>query len=258
MKKRRSSSDPRHAFISLPLPADCPPEAVVKGDSETDANGFSQQDLKLGQLIRSAYIRCRSIFESRARAVRFEYKPAAVYDKGAPGSVETACRLPIWPKIANWCLANNIEPVSYITWRFVQVEFSRPPEPPQLISTDKLTLFRQNRRKSKSVVRTSLKREYEYFSNAVDYEIYVLGRPKTEAWLQVLTDGTVSISPLFRHATAMSVGGAEFTVVAKQYLASAVAQFMQYPHAYRRYWTILSTKFVKSVKRNYVRLVCNG
>lgn len=253
MKKRRNLP-----VMSLPLPPDCPPESVMKVEN-VDVHGFTEIELKLGQLIRATYIRCRSLAESQTRAVTFVWRPAAVYDKGTSGSVETRKRLPIWPCVARWCLTNKIEAASYTTWRFVKAGLSRPPEPTQLISADSLQEFHKYRKRSRQAIKLSLRRQVQAFGDSVDYEIYTIGRTKYQAWAQVLSDNTEDLSPLFRYSLASSIGGTLFTQLASVHFSAAVTQYMSYPAAYKKHWSkLLDKKFTAKARANYFKILCGG
>lgn len=217
--------------------------------------GYSPAEVKLSRVVRAVYVRARSMLESRLRAVTFEYRPPRSYDLGS-GSVERKPQPPVWLKLSRWLLEQRLEPFNYISF-CVSASLARPPEPADLLRPATLERFQAYRRMQKDSIRQALKHEHVAFRDAVA-DARRDGASTYDTWGDVLTDETVSLSPLFRYCLAYSIGGVGFTRIASYYHTAALTQFAQYPAAYARYWhKLLPDGFAKTARREYLRRVCN-
>ncbi len=236
------------------------PQRRKSGASPEDDNdfGFTAAEVRLSRVVRAVYVRCRSLAESMRRAVKFDYRPPRSYDQGSGGG-ERKVQAPVWLRLARWLVGHKLEPLRYVHYHLLQPDLERMPEPADLMSATARERFLAQRRQRLGDVRRALPAERTAFFEAVSLAELMTGKQGTEIWGDVLTDDTVSLSPLFRYCLAKSVGGVSFERIAAYYRSSALAQFSQYPAAYARYWeAVLPAGFARSARRDYLRAICNG
>jgi hypothetical protein len=215
---------------------------------------------KMASAVKTVYIVERSRWETVSTGIASTYIPPSSYDGTPPitlcGEVVLQKAQPsVWVKLVRWCEEQSVHPESYVALIFSS--FSpmrrRPPEPHQLMSEVYLRVWDENLPKLSERVRVALVVQKAAAENR--FARIRVSDPKTkpeDAWVEVLVDGTLAISALFRYCLAKMIGGKRFEKIAASYEDEAVLEFQRFRKWYKLHWGALLPKgFSRFAREQY-------
>jgi hypothetical protein len=232
--------------------------------SVTRADEIDGEDKRhsLADVIRQCYDRERSRHESFVTGKHIIYKSPSVYSGrsplhlgGADGPVVKKGRPDIWSELGEWFEQRQIDPIHYIQIQFESMDLGRIPEPAQLMSVRCLDRWD----KAKEHVRSSLMSLLLSEKAIARREITLAlnnGRTEADAYVMVLRNLMLSLSPLFRYCLAASCRTPRIDEVAADMFPDAVCSYMRWPAEYQETWgDFLPAGFPERAREAYHMIV---
>lgn len=184
---------------------------------------------------RAAYINERTLHTARTNPNPAAYHPGPRWDGGV--DKRGAEHKPIWPKLAKFMIKNGLTPETCVRMRFAfRGETSGKAVLPNQIALEKyVDRYRgdsHNNGRTQQELQ-SLASETSCFQTHTQLTIEDEGKTAEDAWRSVLSDETLSLSPLFRHCVAANES---LDNIAKYYHAQAVTQYLCAPTEYNEVW----------------------
>jgi hypothetical protein len=141
---------------------------------------------------------------------------------------------PVWPKIAQFCLDHQVDPVEFIAAQFDNPDPGRElPTPNRLYRDAALGRYRQRVRAGANDLALALYLQRQHFESAVALVVEIDDLPEPGAIAEVLRDSKAQLSGLFRHGMAALVG---LTAIAGQFHDAALLQYVFRRDAYDHAW----------------------
>lgn len=237
----------RPGWERRPDPAKNPRRVVSQGS-------LSPALVVLSKRIRRLYAEDRSIYETLRSGVEFVYIVPRRYDGEIAIEPEQKGTPSIWLCLAEWMLANEVDPDRYIHEAMEYCDQKGAPEPYQLMTEWRLEEYRQ----SDDLVDLAgaLTFQVELCSTKISNAVTLAGMSKNLACAFTLTDDSLELSALFRYCIACSMSGEKFKLIATQYEQDAVVQYWHRRDRYRKYWSrILPAGYDRQAQILYRRLV---
>lgn len=243
MKKRKS------AHTGFPTDKKVVPRQEVKAPDV---------DTALLQYVRACYTIERSRWESLKEGKQVNYTPPQRYDGMRAVTVENELELEparssVWQKVIDWCGSREIDPAEYIRICFTHLPMiNTAPEPQQLLGAKYESRWHETWEHMEEQLALDLKLQKQIARTNIIVQQTVSGETPEDAQLLVITDGDLSLSPLFRYCLATSINTKKMREVATIFQAEAVLQFECYRRLYKRLWKeILPEGFSKMSRRLY-------
>lgn len=199
-----------------------------------------------------AYARERSRFETMKAGERREYSPPKSYNgrealavDGDEDAVVSAGRASVWARLARVMVTARVDPVLFMAAQFEALHMNaRAPEPPQFVkkvgNSDEMTAASASRykraRKDKSREILQALPIQRAIARARIAARQVAGESKGDSYAAAIVGTDLELSPLFRYALAISIGGSRFEDLAARYVAQASVQYERYRPYYRKHW----------------------
>ena len=140
--------------------------------------------------------------------------------------------VPIWKKLSAHCHRADVDPIRYIRWSLEPSQVGLPaewPEPNRLLEKRRLDAFKEDVQK----VRARIKQQYTMEARLAKASIIghqrSLGVERKVAWLKMVTDRRLLLSPLFRYTACLHCGGSAFEAPIEDLIGSAAVQFSIHP-----------------------------
>lgn len=144
---------------------------------------------------------------------------------------------PVWPKIADFCVKNNLIPDLLVKALFHN-KYDHPPRPTMATGADALKQY-QNYISSGTQTELRIKFRTRFEAQKVrasskarslqDYQRL----DKDTAWQFVLLDRAEPLEPLFRYCVAFD---AKYDKIVEKYLNAALLQYLQHRELYDEIW----------------------
>lgn len=144
---------------------------------------------------------------------------------------------PVWPKIAEFCLAYDLEPETLLHALFYR-RVDYPPMPNQAHGADALDKYRNYTAPGTNLeIKTELIHAFEsqkqralsdVFTKKTYYKL-----DESTAWRVTIASDDKSLTPLFRFCVAKNQGWED---VAEQYVAQATKQYKRFADLYDEVW----------------------
>jgi hypothetical protein len=211
-----------------------------------DATMGCASESKMGLFVRAVYERERSRYETLREGRLVRYKAPLYYnrraalrasgDDGSGDPIEPA-RDSTWEAMATFFLQARIDPELYIRIQFepASLRLHDPPEPRQLLTPARQTLYTQAKAALAGNIALSLGTQQEIATSEAAY-VCSSGRSTADAVAHVIADENLELSPLFRYCLARSMTGERFQTLAGIYKVRAVLQYVCYADAYQATW----------------------
>jgi len=187
--------------------------------------------------IRHTYVTSRRFFEARVSGVPSNYghkhlpKWDGTEDASAKRDRYGRNYSPVWPKLAVFAAKHNVDPMALIKNRFRHTRGPRPPEPPDCMCEDALSLCKDDI-VSSDELNDSLTYFQDIFKKEVDERVRYIdkyGWTPEKVISSIIEDLTLQFSDLYRFYLA-SVNG--FADVASKYRSNAVLEYARFSHGY--------------------------
>lgn len=245
----------RPGWENRPNPArkPCKIEAAV-------AAGPSAEVIALSQRLRHLYVENRSVIESLRAGTECVYRVPGRYDGLPPCGVEEAGTPSVWLTMANWVIANEVDPELFICDALEDRGRNHIPEPPQLMTEAMLKNYRTV--EERLDLAGALNFQVEECRKQIMIAQTLRGLKKRMAYAWVLTNEDFELSSLFRYCLAKSLiesDGIGFARIATQYEKSAVVQYQRHRQLYAKHWSsFLPDGFAALAARVYQKLLSGG
>lgn len=208
------------------------------------------------RLLKHAYVELRRTY-SAGRGRDRPYTPDPAWDGRRTANPRKPDRPNMWEQVAAKLLAQGIDPAGYIEALHDAIvsRFPQPPQLPELLSPKLMAMYQAYRRHLPARVSQRLRSDVGTARSQVVRHNAAGGYSMEDATWFTLTNGLLSISPLFRYCLAMGESNPRFHRLAVQrFEQAAVLQYMRSPDEYDRIWAdILPPDFRRRARRNYLR-----
>lgn len=228
-------------------------------DMEAEVDKSSPEWLsKEARAVRTAYIAARTRYEQACKGMIGIYVPSLgmdgrsakyrgdkIIEKAVPSD---------WQRIADLCIAEKINPRSYISTIFASLDPAKKtvPNPNYFCGEKALDTWRQSRRGQERAIELSLRSETEAAANKMGFYLS-MGFTKRRAYRTTLLDDSLGLSPLFRYCVAVSL---KYDDIADHFYTAAMTQFAEFDKYYRKFWAeMLPAGFAKRAMADFEKLI---
>ncbi len=229
---------------------------------EYDRRDEPAQETAVGLLVRRAYERERCAYDSLLQNKYVPYKAPKYYQgaatirmNGPDGPVVQKARSSVWTTLAAYFLTHRIDPDLFMRAQFspAALKLDRPPEPNELLSSNRLALYHDTVQSMERTIAVSLTSQRSKATVEIAFA-EAAGKTPLDAYMWVLTNDGIELSPLFRYCLARSLTGVQFQDVARHYLPAAVLQYIYFAAAYEQHWgAYLPPGFARVAEQLYAR-----
>jgi hypothetical protein len=204
---------------------------------------------RLASMVRAVYIQQRQQHDAKMSGVLKEYRPGAKWDGGSGSDGRTY--LPIWPKITQRLLDEEINPIRAVFALFAACDTQRDsPAPNWLLSPKWLERLRaplseDDVDRIRSAVQSEKDQLTTYLHSTL-CEFDDMEMSKTDKLLMALTNAKAGWSPLLRYALAVRE---KLPLVAKQFKDAATLQYLMAIDVYNELYGDMIPKELRDVGR---------
>ena len=214
------------------------------------------------QLVKLIYGRERSRWETLKAGEQVSYVFPKRYDGEPPKTIEHQLVLEKgtkseWVRLTKWLQEHGIPAAPFMSLVFdhLMTTEKRAPEPYQLRTKKYLRLWNKYKDRAEERIRLALVSQNEVAARHTA-AWRTAGRSSEDAWVIVLTNLGLELSPLFRYCVASALGGKRFRRIAARFHADAIMQFERYRKFYLAHWDFLLPKgFASGSRRAYPHLL---
>ena len=213
---------------------------------------------KEARLVRSAYIAARTRYEQACKGMTGVYVPNLKMDGRSPkyrgDKIIEKAVVSDWQQIADLCIAEKINPKTYIATIFASLDphAKMAPNPNYFYGQKALDRWRLLRRGQERSIELSLRSETEAAANKMGFYLS-MGFKKRRAYRTTLLDDSLGLSPLFRYCVAVSLN---YDDIAEHFYEAAVTQFAEFDRYYLKFWAEMLPKgFAKRALADFEKLI---
>ena len=210
------------------------------------------------RLLRHAYVELRRTY-SAGRGRDRPYTPNPAWDGRRTANPRKPDQPNMWEQTAAKLLAQGIDPAGYVEALHDAIvsQFPQPPQLPELLSPRLMAMYQAYRRDLPARVAQRLRSDANTARTEIVLRNAYGGYSMENATWLTLTNGVLSISPLFRYCMAMGESAPRFhQLAAQRFEQAAVLQYMRAREEYARAWEdVLPAGFDTRAQEVYDRLI---